>query len=76
MSLRSEIEYCCINLKSNKITDRRKCCEKLMSLLEKRETIDILNKEDVVSWKEILFAVQDCLRLVSVLLPTVCFIYI
>lgn len=65
MSLNWEIEECCINLKSNKITDRRKFSEKLSILLEKRETVAYLNQGSTISWKNVLFSVQECMKLVS-----------
>lgn len=65
MNLKSEIEDCCIYLKSNKVTDRRKYCEKFCNLLERKDVVSVLNKGTLVSWKQVLFCVQECLKLVS-----------
>lgn len=65
MTLKFDIENYCNLLKSNKIVERRKCSEQLTRLLENDDTIAIINKGDAVSWKKVLFSVQECLKLVS-----------
>lgn len=69
MNLKYDIEECCNNLRSKKITDRRKYTAKFIQLIEKPEFIIVLNEDDGVSWKQVLSSVQDCLRLVSMQLP-------
>lgn len=66
MSLKFDIENYCHLLKSNKIVDRRKSSEQLIRLLENDDTIGIISKGQV-SWKKVLFSVQECLKLVSAL---------
>lgn len=66
MSLKFDIENCCSLLRSTKIVERRKCCEQFIALLEKKDTIAVINKGDPVSWKKVLFSVQECLKLVSI----------
>ncbi|KAG5880543.1 hypothetical protein JTB14_026776 [Gonioctena quinquepunctata] len=62
MALIGDIEDCCVHLESNKVSDRKKFYNKLCLLLDSRDVINVLNDGSKVSWKQIISAVQECLR--------------
>ncbi|XP_018573379.1 serine-protein kinase ATM [Anoplophora glabripennis] len=62
MNLTNEVEECCVHIESHKISDRKKYCDRLSSLLENEEVIAFLNEGSTVSWKQVISSVQDCLR--------------
>ncbi|KAJ8978032.1 hypothetical protein NQ317_013560 [Molorchus minor] len=62
MSLRNELENWCIHLESSRVTERKRSCEKLSDLLENDGVLKILNQGSSVSWKDLISAIQECLR--------------
>ncbi|CAH1170506.1 unnamed protein product [Phaedon cochleariae] len=62
MTLTNDIEECCVHLESNRITDRKKFCNKLTTLLDNKDVIYILNEGTSISWKQVISSLQECLR--------------
>ncbi|XP_050307938.1 serine-protein kinase ATM isoform X2 [Anthonomus grandis grandis] len=63
MSLQRELIEHQANLKSNKVTERRPAVEKLTDLLNNGNIIPYLNKEDPLSWKDLLEDSQYSLKI-------------
>lgn len=68
MSLRNEVEECCVYIESHKVSDRKKYCDRLSNLLENEEVVNDLNGGNSFTWKQVISSVQDCLRRVRVFL--------
>lgn len=68
MNLRNELEECCVHVESNKISDRKKYCDRLSNLLENEEVVSLLNEGNIISWKQVISSVQECLRKVCIFL--------
>ncbi|KAJ8917850.1 hypothetical protein NQ315_010763 [Exocentrus adspersus] len=60
--MKKEVEECCIQLESAKVTDRKKSCSRLTDLLENEEVVTLLSGSSSISWKRVIISVQDCLR--------------
>ncbi|XP_028138214.2 serine-protein kinase ATM-like [Diabrotica virgifera virgifera] len=57
-----ELTDCCIYLESDKVSERKKYCTKLNSILEIQESTNILNRGKPVSWKRLIKSLQKCIK--------------